>query len=219
MRKAKIGECPFCSARHSRDYRCEAEFEAWEIDYELREKEEYAGLVAHYEAVVEWYGDGFEGLCELGDAYVLNGEPDKAIELLSEPHRQDPLNEEFQRVILDALFALGKDETAFDWVECIPVLRRGSDVLDRCHAYLKPKRKPRSVYELHTELTIDGYCVFSPEELLEAIRGDERFVVEEEAFWSPDIRARRKREKRAQPGSRTPRTPSSPPAAEGDVRC
>ncbi len=196
-KKTKAGSCPYCSGRHRRDQRCEAELEAWEIDYQLRERQDYGALVAHYEAVVEWESGGLGTLRQLGNAYVLNGEPEKAIELLTEPHRQNPEAQEFHYVILDALFALGKDESDFDWVERMPVFHIGSAVLDRSHTYLKPKRKPRSVYELHTELLLDGYCVFTPDELLEAVRGDERFVVEDDEFGIRGIRARRKRDSRA----------------------
>ncbi len=200
-RSAKIATCPYCGGGHSKSYLCEAELEGWEIDYELREKDDYAGLVAHYEAVVEWSGDC---LYHLGDAYVLNGEPEKAIELLTEPYREQPGDEEYQRVILDALFALGKDETDFDWVGVVPpVFRLDSRVLDRCHAYLKPKRRPLIIDELYDELMLDGFCAFSPEELLGAIRGDERFVVEEEDFWGLGIRARRGRDGAAEVGSNT----------------
>ena len=85
----------------------------------------------------------------------------------------------------------------------MPVYRLDSRVLDHCHAYLKPKHKLRSVHELHTQLVLCGYCVFTPEELLEAIRGDQRFMVEEEDIGSPGIRARRKREAATKPESRT----------------
>ncbi len=200
-RKTILGPCPYCGRRHSRRYRCEPELESWKIDYELREKEDYAGLVAHCEAVAEWSGGDAYALHRLGEAYVLNGQPEKAVELLTEPHRRQPWNEDFQHVILDALFALGKNEKDFDWVECLPVHRLDSSMLDHCHAYLKPKRKPRTVYELHTDLVLQGYCVFTPEELLEAVKGDPRFVVEEEEdFWSPGIRARRKRDVTTKPG-------------------
>ncbi len=204
----KTGTCPFCGGRHRRDYRCEAEYEAWESDYELRQQEEYARLVAHYEAVVEWAGDSPHVLHRLGDAYVRNGQPGKAIELLTEPHRRHPANEDIQYVILDALFGMGREETDFDWVERVHVYRLDPSALDRSHVYLKPKRKPVGVYQLHTELTLDGYCAFTPEELLEAIRGDPRFVVDDNDFWSPDIRVRRKRDGK-------PKTPGG----EGTATC
>ncbi len=201
MRK-KLGAatCPYCGVRHSKSYLCEAEFESSEIDYELQEKKDYAALIAHYQAVVEWEGSDGDGLHKLGEAHILNGEPEKAIELLSEPHRQSPGDPEFQYVILDALLALGKDETDFDWLECMPVYRLDdSSFLDPCHAYLKPKRKPRDAGDLRFEIGGHGYCVFDREELLEAIRRDARFVVEEDEFGYPEIRARRKRDSRPKP--------------------
>lgn len=198
MRKrAKVGTCPYCRRRHSRSYLCEAGFEAWEFDDELREAKDYAGLVAHYKAVFEWESGRPHALHKLGEAYVLNGEPEKAIELLSKPHLQHPENEDFQHVIIDALFALEKDETGFDWVERMPVYRLDSSALDRCHAYLKPKRKPQSQYDVHCQTTIDGYCLYSHEELLEALRQDQRFVIEEDEYGFVEIRVRRKRDGRA----------------------
>ena len=95
-------------------------------------------------------------------------------------------------VLLDALFTLGKDEADFDWVERMPVYRLDASVLTRCHAFLKSRHGMRTVYDLYGQF--DGYCAFTPEELLEAVRRDERFVVEEESFWSPGICTRRKKD-------------------------
>lgn len=43
-RNARIATCPFCGTRHSKNYLCEAHFESWQIDYELHEKQDWAGL-------------------------------------------------------------------------------------------------------------------------------------------------------------------------------
>lgn len=187
--------CPYCGVHHSKKYLCEGEFEGWEIDYELREAKDYLGLIAHYKAVLEWQPGSAHGFKGLGEAYVLNNEPEKALKLLREPHRRYPGDWDLQYVILDALFALGKDESDFDWVERIPVIHlKDSRTLDFCHAYLKPKRKPRLVDDLHCHLMVEGYCAFTREELLQAVRKDERFVVEEDGFWDWTIRARRKKD-------------------------
>lgn len=195
--KKKTGICPYCGEHHSAraENLCEAEFEAWEVDYKLRERKDYEGLIAHYQAVVAWRPDSMHDLYRLGEAFVLNGEPEKAIELLAEPHRRHPENRDFQHVLLDALFALGKDETDFEWAELMPVFRLGREVLDRCHAHLKPKRKARAVDELYHQFEMEGYCLFTRDELLEAVRQDDRFVVEDEDFWHR-IRVRRKRDSR-----------------------
>ncbi len=111
MKQAKPGTCPRCSCHHKPDHVCRDEYEGWTY-WELRENEDYAGLVAHCRAVVDWRLGELDGLCALGLAYVLNREPAKAISLLSESHRKEPSVKSLQRVILDALFAQGKDETS-----------------------------------------------------------------------------------------------------------
>ena len=53
----------------------------------------------------------------LGHAYILNGEYENAIDFMSDHHRKHPWIGDYQYVILDALFALDKDEGDFNWVE------------------------------------------------------------------------------------------------------
>jgi len=115
----------------------------------------------------------------LGEAYVLNGEYEKAIEFLSEHHRRHPDNLDFQYVILDALFALGKTDDDFDWVQRPVILRMSSDILEACYEFLKSKRKPRSVSEIHGRFLLKGYLLFSEEDLLKALSEDGRFMVED----------------------------------------
>ncbi len=197
------GTCPFCGGQHPRYYRCRAEYEARENDYELRQQEDPAWLVSYYQAIIEWVGASSHMLQRLAEAHVLNGQPEKALELLAEPHRRHPSDEDVQVVILDALFAMGRDESDFDWVQRVEVYRLAPSLLDRCHAYLEPKRFPVSVYQLHTELGLEAYCAFTAEELLEAIAGDPRFAVDEEGFGGQDIRVRKERDD--QPAAVTPR--------------
>jgi hypothetical protein len=44
--------------------------------------------------------------------------------------------------------------------------------------FLKSKRKPRSVNELHTRFVLKGYLLFTEKDLLKALSEDGRFVVE-----------------------------------------
>jgi tetratricopeptide (TPR) repeat protein len=114
----------------------------------------------------------------LGDAYFLNGEYEKAIEFISKHHRKYPWNEDYQHVILDAFYALGKNENDFDWVEKPVILRMSDDIVDSCNKFLKPKRKPRSITEIYLEFVPKGYLLFTEENLLNALLGDERFIIE-----------------------------------------
>jgi tetratricopeptide (TPR) repeat protein len=114
----------------------------------------------------------------LGDAYFLNGEYERAIKFMSEHHRKYPWNVDYQYVILDGLYALGKNENDFDWIEKPVILRMSDDIVDACHEVLKPKRKPRSITEIYLEFVPKGYLLFTEEDLLNALLGDERFIIE-----------------------------------------
>lgn len=155
------------------------EFEAWEPLVKFREKEDYTGLVEYCKHRAEIFPDNPYTQFYLGEAYVLNGEYEKAIEFLSHRYQKQPWNIDFQHVILDALFSLGKNENDFDWIEKPFVLRMSDDILDACYEFLKPKRKPRSVLEIHTHFVTKGYLLFAEEELFKALVEDERFIVED----------------------------------------
>ena len=155
------------------------DFEEWETDYELREKEDYPGLVEYCKQRAERLPDDPYAQFYLGEAYVLNGEYEKAIECLSTHHKHHSDNPDYHHVILDALYALGKTEDDFDWVEKPVILRMSTEIVDACYEFLRPKRKPRSVNELYMRFVMKGYLLFTDEELLKALSKDSRFVVEE----------------------------------------
>jgi tetratricopeptide (TPR) repeat protein len=154
------------------------DFEWWEIIYELKQEEDWPGLIRYYQKEVRHNPDDYYAQVGLGEAYLLNGEYQKAIDYLAEVHREIPESEDPQHFILKALFALGKDENDFDWVEKPVVLRLNEEVLERCYQYLRPKRKPRDVYEIYTGLERKAYLTFDREALYEALKEDERFKVE-----------------------------------------
>ncbi len=171
------------------------EFEAREPLVELREKENYAGLVEYCKHRAERFPDDPYAQFYLGEAYVLNGEYEKAIEFGSHHHKKQPWNIDFQHVLLDALFALGKNENDFNWIERPVVLRMSDDILDACYHFLKPKRKSRSVLEIHTNFITKGYLLFTEDDLFKALTEDERFIVEDVgrgAFFA-QVRVARKR--------------------------
>ncbi len=155
-----------------------------EARVELIENRDYAGLVVYLEEVVARRDGDLYAVKDLGEAYVMNGEPERAIELLTPVHRRRPDFEDVQWVILDALFAQGQDETCFQWTRALSVLRLGAGVLDACWAYLGGKREPRDLEELYCELLSLGYLAFDEGQLLAALAEDPRFKVDEGPYWT-----------------------------------
>jgi tetratricopeptide (TPR) repeat protein len=154
------------------------DFEDWELYAQLIEKQDYPGLVRYCKKRAEQRPDDLYAQCNLGHAYVLSGEYENAIDFMSDHHRKHPWIGDYQYVILDALFALGKDEGDFNWVEKPVVLRLSENILDACHEFLKPKRKPRAVADLYIEFVMKGYLLFTEEDLYNALATDQRFIVE-----------------------------------------
>ena len=174
----------------------EDDFEAWEPLVEFREKKDYAGLVEYCKHRAEKYPKDLYAQFYLGEAYVLNGEYEKAIEFLSHHHKKHPWNIDFQHVILDALFALGKDENGYNWVEKPIILRMSDDILDACYHFLKSKRKTRSVLEIHTHFITEGYLLFTEDDLFKALIEDKRFIFENlDQGMMAQVRVVRKKDK------------------------
>ena len=173
----------------------EDEFEAWEPLVTFREKEDYAGLVEYCKYRAEKFPDDPYAQFYLGEAYVLNREYEKAIEFLSYHHKKLSWNIDFQYVILDALFALGKNENDFNWIEKPVVLRMSDSILDICYEFLKPKRKPCSVFEIHAHFDTKGYLLFTEEKLFKALTEDDRFIVKD-VDRDPQVRVARKKDKK-----------------------
>jgi hypothetical protein len=101
-------------------------------------------------------------------------------------------------VILDALFATGRDENQFDWIENPRVFRLNQSVRDTCYQALKGKRRPRSIDELYEIFVIKGYVRFTEMSLLKAIKRDKRFVVENtmNQAYADEIRLAKETDKR-----------------------
>ena len=114
---------------------------------------------------------------------------------MSEHLKKHPWNTDYQHVILDALFALGKTEDDFEWLEKPVVLRMSQEIVDTCYEMLKRKRKPRSVIELYMQFIMKGYLLFTEQDLLDDLVKDGRFDVENQdsAFWAEVCAARKDR--------------------------
>jgi tetratricopeptide (TPR) repeat protein len=169
------------------------DFEDWEIEYEIIENQDCNGLILYRQSVLRRHPDSLEAKSELGSAYILAGEYQKALDYLSPLHCDNPEITEIQWNICRALFGLGKNENDFDWVEKPVILRINETLLDQCYEYLRPKRKSRSVMDICIALVIGkGYQGFKEDELLSAFKADKRFMVKGEGLFGSEISVRRK---------------------------
>ena len=50
-------------------------------------------------------------------------------------------------------------------------------VLDECYRFLRPKRKPRSVWDLYERFMTRGHLLFSEDDLVRKLLADGPFVV------------------------------------------
>jgi tetratricopeptide (TPR) repeat protein len=170
-------------------------FDLWcEEHCELMNKEDYPALVELCKQRLLRNPDDEYAWISLGEAYVLNKEYEKAIDLLMPYHKYNPDDTNCTHVILDALFAMGKAEDDFEWTKKPNVLRMSDNILDFCFNFLKPKRKPRSVVVIYCELLSEGYLLFSEEDLLHALLKDNRFVIfNPQKFWDAEVKVVRNR--------------------------
>jgi len=196
--KSKIIEFPYRKIKNKNKTGIEAEFdfEAGVEHQKLIDNEDYPGLVRSCKQIAKRNPGDLYAQYHLGNAYVLNGEYNKAIEFMADHHKKHPWNPDYQHVILDSLFALGKTEDDFNWIERPEILRMSTDIIDTCYEFLKRKRKPRSIMELYTLFVTEGYLLFSEKDLLKALLNDERFKVDkpESKFWA-EVRVVRKKRK------------------------
>jgi hypothetical protein len=169
-------------------------FDAWiEEHCRLMDAEDYPALVKLCESMLTRNPSEVGVATKLGEAYVLNGEHERAIEFMRPWLDRYPDGYDFQHVVLDALFAQGKTEDDFPWKERPEVIRLTADTLDFCYEYLRPKRKPRAIDHLSCELLLRGYLAFSVAELRDALKRDGRFVVTNDRFAPfAEVRAARK---------------------------
>jgi hypothetical protein len=156
----------------------EPDIEAWEAHVELEERGDFRGLVELCKREVASNPEDLHAVERLGNAFIKAGRYLEAIGAVEPIHRREPDIDALQHIILDALFAMDLTEDDFEWSRRPAVLRLGPELADRCHQYLRPKRKPRSVGELYSMFMIECYTAFSEEDLLKFLREDPRFSVD-----------------------------------------
>jgi tetratricopeptide (TPR) repeat protein len=189
LQDKKIIQCP---CPNSKDNNVEVEYaEDWEDDHYYYDKQDWKGLLKLRERYAKLNENDLYAQWRLGEAYILNGEYQKAIEILSNLHIKYPDFLDVQYSILDALFALNKTEKDFKWIERPTVILLDKDILDRCYDYLKNKRKPRTISDLYSGFVmLQGYVRFSEKEIFESLVTDGRFIVDGDGEYTFDTKVK-----------------------------
>ena len=172
------------------------DFEDWGNYADFYDRQDWSGLVVYCEKEVALDPDDLQVAERLVGAYHLNGDYEKAIEFASLIYQEYPDISAFQDMILDALFALGKSEDDFEWIEHPAVIRLSSDVANMCYDYLRLKRKPRNLNELTMGLQQLGYLAFTEDDLLEYLQLDSRFIIDGNCSVSAEVSVQRKSKNR-----------------------
>ncbi len=149
--------------------------EEWETEADFFDKRDWKGLVEYRHQKAESHPYDPEHQWGLGEAYVLNKEYEKAIIFLGDLHKKYPDDPNIQYSLLDALFAIGKDATAVNWIIKPNILKLNKDTLSYCYNFMKTKRKPRTVHELYLEFYNEGYPAFNDNQLMALLHSDNRF--------------------------------------------
>jgi hypothetical protein len=170
-------------------------FDLWcEQHSHLMEEKDYPGLVQCCRQRLDRDPDDLHAMEALAEAYVLNNQHQEAIDMLAPHYKRTPGHPLFAHAILDALLAMGKKVEDFPWTTRPEVLALNGGILDECYAHLKPKRSPRSLFDLRYLFMGRAYLLFSEEDLLQALLSDGRFIVSNQECL-PEVSVVRQRRK------------------------
>lgn len=153
-------------------------FDVWcELYSHLLDKKDYPQLVQCCKQRLDRDPEDAHAVEALAEAYLLNHQQQAAIDMLTPYYMRDPEHPLYAHAILDALLAMGKKVEDFPWRTHPEVLALNADILDACYAFLKPKRSPRTLFDLRYLFMGKAYLLFTEEDLMQALLADGRFVV------------------------------------------
>ncbi len=153
--------------------------ESWETYYEYYENQEWDKLVEYCleELKNDPEDDGL--LWQLGDAYLLCGNYQKALELGKYYYQIYPESPNAIQIIVSALEGLGESVENFSW-KGSPKILGIEEAMDKVYSYMLHKRgrkKAINVCDLYYNLSRDNELIvgFSLERFTEMTRCDGRF--------------------------------------------
>jgi len=155
--------------------------EQWETYYEYYENQEWDKLVKYCLEKLKNDPEDDSLLWQLGDAYLQNGNHQKALEIGKYHYQIHPESPNAVQIIVSALEGLKERVESFSW-KGSPKIFGIKEAVDRVYDYISHKRgrkKAISVCDLYFGLSRDTEFLmgFSMERFEEKIRTDRRFNV------------------------------------------
>ena len=144
------------------------DFEDWEPDANLFNKEDWKGLLQLREERARQHPEDLYAQQRYGAALVLNKKYSEAIDFLTPLYKVYYHDGFGIHEIMDALIGLGKTEKDFNWVTEPKICRLNDATLDLCTKALKGKRKHIDIFNVYEKFLLDAdYIAFSEDELAE----------------------------------------------------
>ncbi|MCG6191497.1 hypothetical protein [Maribellus maritimus] len=142
------------------------DFESWESDYELYDKEDWVGLLKLRETDAKKHPSDLYAQQRYAEALTPNKKYKETLEIITPFYRENYEVGFGICEILDALYGLDKTEEDFNWVKKPIVLKLDSATVDFCVDLLRKRRRAVQVSEIYGDLIMKAdYCKFNESEL------------------------------------------------------
>jgi len=179
------------------NYKDSNDFEDWEGDKILFEKEDWVGLLNLRQVRAKKQPSDLYAQQRYAEVLILNKKYKEALDFIGPLYEE---NHEFGfgiSEILDALFGLGKTENDFEWITKPEIFKLDKRTLNRCIEFLKGKSKYASMLDVYGKLLMQAdYLAFNEKELTEFLIQDTMpfdFTGNKEFFWDIEIKLKKKK--------------------------
>ncbi len=152
----------------------------WNLEDKCYDRKDYEGVVKLREAFCLKYPEDFDAALRLADAYVDNGQFDHALELLTELHEVEPYALDVANVIVTCLLSLDRDIRTYPWIKKPHVFYIDDDMANWCYNLIDKMGRAVDSIDLYIRLEDAGCARFYEDEMLEYLRGDDRFVIKKD---------------------------------------
>ena len=170
----------------------EYDFEAWEPDAELYEKEDWKGLLRLRKEFITRHPNDLHAQERYVEALNFNKNYDEAIQYVT-PLYKKYYDQGFGiNQIIDALLGLGKTENDYNWIKKPEILKLDKTTLNICISLLKSKRRPISITDLYCDLLINcDYLMFQENDFFEFLKTNKNifiFIGDTEYYFDTKIK-------------------------------